>query len=228
MTDSPAALRPKRLDERVAPGWANQCTNLLRGGGIVVGVALIYLGFLTGGFFLALTGVLGVIAIVGGWWLGGLMQREAWYESSNARARSYAVALGFPIALIVFAQVVGPLLTPTPTTAFCIGGPTERGAQISGPIAVDPRVKSMEFAMEVHSVSGGAVRWFVQDPTGQSRWSGREESAGRFESGALAGTGGQWTFNVISEADALDYTLNWQSLDPAATSADVADCYPPV
>jgi hypothetical protein len=91
----------------VAPAWANLCTNMLRGGGFVVGIALIYLGFLTGGFFLLLTGVLGAISIVGGWWLGGLIQRESWYEAKNAQAKSYALALGFPIALIVFAQIAG-------------------------------------------------------------------------------------------------------------------------
>lgn len=215
MSGTSAAPRPKRLDERVAPGWADLCTNLLRGGGLLVGGGLIYLGFVTGGFFLALTGVLGAIAIIGGWLLGSLIQRESWYESNNARFKTYAVALGFPIALILFAQVAGPLLTPAPATAACFSGTPAKGGELHTDLGVDPRVRSMTFTVVVNQLSGGAVRWFVIDPTGTTQWSGREGASGTFESGPLPATGGTWKLNLISEADQLDYRFEWKSLDPA-------------
>jgi hypothetical protein len=71
----------------------------------------------------------------------------------------------------------------------------------------------------VTAISGGAVRWFVQDPTMQSRWSGREEALGTFTSGSLPAVGGHWTLNVISEADLLSYNLEWRTIDPAPDSA---------
>ena len=209
--------RPKRLDERVAPGWANLSTNFLRGGGILVGLLLLWLGFVTGGFFLLLTGVLAAIAIVGGWLLGSLIQRESWYDRPNARMLSLGVVVLFPVALLVFAQVAGPLLTPPPTTAACFKGTPARGGELHTQLGIDPRIKTMVFNIQVTDITGGAVRWFVQDPTMQSRWSGREEAPGTFTSGALPATGGQWTLNVISEADNLTYNLEWLSIDPAPT-----------
>lgn len=192
---------------------------MLRGGGILVGAFLIYLGVLTGGFFLALTGVLGAIAISGGWLLGGLVQRESWYLSSNAQVKSYGLALGFPIALVLFAQVAGPLLTPTPTTVACFAGTPARGGELHADLAVDPRIKSMEFTVVVNQVSGGALRWFINDPIGDARWGGREDAAGTYTSGPLPARGGVWRVNLISEADQLDYRIEWQSLDPPAGGA---------
>jgi hypothetical protein len=194
-------------------------TNLLRGGGVVVGLLLIWFGFLTGGFFLLLTGVLAAVAIVGGWLLGGLVQRESWYTSGNAQWKSVALVIGFPVALLVFAQVAGPFLTPPPLKTACFSGSPIRGGELHTQLGVDPRVKSMLLNFQVTDISGGAVRWFVQDPTGQSRWSGREEAAGTFTSGSLPAVGGQWTLNVISEADQLTYNLEWRSLDPAPDDA---------
>ena len=221
------AHRPRRLDERVAPGWANLCTNLLRGGGVLVGVLLLWLGFLTGGFFLLLTGVLAIFALVGGWLLGGLIQRESWYRSANAQAKSYALAIGFPIALLVFAQVFGPLFTPPPTKIACYSGSPQRGGELHAQLGVDPRVKSMRFTFQIVDIRGGAVRWFVQDPTAQSRWSGREESPGTISSGPLSASGGQWTINVISEADQLTYNMEWRSLDPAPEDPEASCLTPP-
>ena len=56
---------------------------------------LIWLGYITGGFFLLLTGTLGVIALVGGWLLGGLVVRESWYERPNAKQMTLALVVLF-------------------------------------------------------------------------------------------------------------------------------------
>jgi hypothetical protein len=224
---SAPAPRPKRLDQRVAPGWADLCTNLLRGGGVLGGLLLLWLGFLTGGFFLLLTGALALIALVGGWLLGGLIQRESWYGRPNSKVTSLALVLLFPVALVAFAQVVGPLLTPPPVKSACFAGSPSRDGELHTELAVDPRIKTMVFNFQVTEISDGAVRWFVQDPTGQSRWSGREESPGTFSSAELQSVGGQWTLNVISEADQLSYNLEWRSLDPAAEDNDSSCLTPP-
>jgi hypothetical protein len=209
--------RPKRLDELVAPGWASLSANLLRGGGVLVGLLLLWLGFLTGGFFLLLTGVLATIALVGGWLLGGLVTREAWYERPNARLLSLTLVVAFPVALVLFAQVAGPALTPPPTTSACINNVLAQGQQDVRPLAVDPRLTSMQFTLHVTNISGGAVRWFVQDPTGQSRWSGRQQQPGDFASDPIPAVGGRWTVNVVSEADTVQFGLDWRAESPSAT-----------
>jgi len=198
----------------------------LRGGGIVVGALVLWLGLLTGGFFLLLTGVVAAIAIVGGWLLGGLIQRESWYGSSNAPLKSAALVIGFPVALLVFAQVGGPLLMPPPTETACFSGTPARGGELHTQLGVDPRIKSMVFNFQVTSISGGAARVWVEDPSGQSRWSGREEAPGTFSSGGLPAVGGQWTLNVISEADQLTYNFEWRSIDPAPAAA-LSTCLAP-
>jgi hypothetical protein len=227
MNQTPPPQPPrKRLDQMVAPGWANLCSNLLRGGGTLVGLLLLWLGFLTGGFFIALTGVLAAISIVGGWLLGGLVVRESWYESPNAQLKSWALVIGLPVVLLAFAQVAGPMLTPPPATAACYSGTPPRGGELHTQLAIDPRVHSMRFTLKVSQISGGAVRWFILDPSGNSVWSGRKSDAGNYVSDELPGAGGQWTINVISEADTLNYELDWVSLDPAGDAGSTAGCHP--
>jgi hypothetical protein len=209
------APRQKRLDEMVAPGWASLCQNLLRGGGVVTALLLLWIGVVTGGFFLLLTGVLAAIALVGGWLLGELMVRESWYEHRNTRVPSLILVVAFPVVLVLFAQLAGPALTPPPSMLGCFAGTPSRGGELHTQLAVDPRIKSMQFTLQLSDVGGGALRWFVQDPTGQSRWSGREEQPGTYTSDPIGGFGGKWTVNVISEADRATYELDWRSLDPA-------------
>lgn len=216
MTDS--APRQKRLDERVAPGWANTSANLLRGGGIAVGLLLLWMGFLTGGFFLLLTGVLGLIALAGGWLLGGLVVQERWYERPAARRLTLAMLIGLPIALVVFAQLAGPLLTPAPATSHCFAGELARGQALDEKLAIDPRLRTMVFRLQIPALEDGAARWFVTDPFGQSRWSGRAEAAGHTEqSRVLESAGGEWSIHVISEAERVEYRLEWAG----STAADL-------
>lgn len=207
----------------VAPGWASASANALRGVGIVLGLLLLWLGVLTGGFFLLLTGALALISGVGGWLLGSLVTRATWYDRSNGRPLTFSLVVAFPVALFVFAQVAGPLLTPPPQTTACVSGTLARYEQRGAQLAVDPRIKSMEFRVRVVTVDGGAVRYFAQDPRGQSEWSGREETAGLFESGPIEATSGQWTINIVSEASRVDYQFEWRSLDPLP-SPGTADC----
>lgn len=214
MNPTPPPERPrKRLDQRVAPGWANLCSNLLRGGGTVVGALLVWLGFLTGGFFIVLTGVLGVTAIGGGWLLGSLVQRESWYESGNAQLKSWALVIGFPIVLLVFAQVAGPMLMPPPSNGGNLGGgELGQGEQVFR-LAVDPRIEQVQFSLWFQA-NDGPMRWYVEDPSGNSKWSGRSNETGtdrqRFSSDRIASTGGQWLFHVINEGGYAEYSADWQ------------------
>lgn len=224
MSDEPAPRR-RRLDESVAPGWANLSSNLLRGGGLVVGLFLLWLGFVTGGFFLLLTGLLAGIAIVGGWLLGGLVLRESWRERPNAQLLSYGLVVVLPVALIAIAQLAGPLLTPPPQTSACFRGTLARGQQQVEPLAVDPRIESMVFSLVIDDVSGGALRYFVVDPNGGSAWSGRREFAGAYESERIESRSGQWMVNLISDADQAQYVLEWDaSTGGDASTAPAAPC----
>ncbi len=131
------------------------------------------------------------------------------------RATAVVVVIGSLVTVGVILALSAP-----PNKLACFSGSPSRGGELHTQLAVDPRIKSMVFNFQVWDVGGGAVRWFVQDPSGKSRWSGREESPGTFTSGSLTATGGQWTINVISEADLLNYYLEWRSLDPAPFDPD--------
>ena len=222
---SEAAPRRKRLDERVAPGWANLASTLLRGGGLVIGLFLLWVGYVTGGFFLLLTGTLAAIALIGGWLLGGLVLRESWYERPNARNVTFALVVLFPLALVLLAQVAGPLLTPPPVTAGCISGTLAAGEERHERLAVDPRLGTIGFALRVDTLEGAALRFFIQDPAGQSRFSGRAEQPGTMTSAPIAVQGGPWTVNLVSEADRADYALAWYAATgDAPLPAPPADC----
>lgn len=217
----PIEPRRRRLDEMAPPGWAGLSSNLLRGGGLLVGAFVLWLGFLTGGFFLILTGVLAAIAVIGGWLLGGLVMHESWIARPNARPLSFALVVAFPVALMLFAQVAGPLLTPPAATSACLSGTLARDGERHDPIAADPRIETMRFRLQVNAIAGGALRYFVQDPTGQSAWSGRAETTGWYESEPIAAVGGQWTVNLISEADEVSYRLDWFAATAGAAGSSL-------
>lgn len=128
------------------------------------------------------------------------------------------------VALLVGTVVVVALgafaLNSSPTLVACFSGQPSRGGELHTDLVVDPRIKTMSFSMVVNQISRGAVRWLVVDPIGQSRWSGREESLGIFESGTITAITGRWTINVVSDADALTYGVIWKSLDPAIAPHD--------
>jgi hypothetical protein len=110
-------------------------------------------------------------------------------------------------------------LTAPPNTVACFAGTPARGGELHTDLAIDPRIRSMEFTVVLNQVSSGAVRWFIIDPTGAERWGSREQAAGTYTSGPLPGSGGTWKVNLISEADQLEYRIEWRSLDPAAGGA---------
>lgn len=210
---------PKRLDERVEPGWAGFAENLLRYGGIVVGLFVLWLGFLSGGFLLLLTGVLAGVSIVGGWLLGSFVARESWYSRPNAQPLTVLIVVAFPIALIAFAQIVGPLLTPPPTTSATFAGSLADGQESVEILAIDPRIEEMHFAITITSLDNGAVRWYVEDPTGRSAWSGRTDTPGTHDSYFSGGIyGGQWTIHVVSEANQAGYEFDWTGWTSIQTS----------
>jgi hypothetical protein len=212
VTDNTAEAPRKRLDQMVAPGWANVASNLLRGIGIVVGLILLWLGVITGGFFMVLCGVLALVAIVGGWLLGSMVQRASWYERPNAQPLSIALVVLFPLILIGVAQLAGPLLTPAAPTGGTLGSGQIGHEEKVFQLALDPRVTQLQFTV-TFSANDGPVRWFVQDPTGQSRWGDRTDTTGAatqtFTSDQLAGAGGQWNFHVINEGATANYTVTW-------------------
>jgi hypothetical protein len=111
-----------------------------------------------------------------------------------------------------------------PTTVACFSGTPARGGALETRVAVDQRIKSMVFNVKMTDISGGSVRWFVEDPSGQTRWSGSEATPGTFTSGPMTGSGGEWTLNLVSEADTLSYRFEWVSVDPAATDTG-SSCY---
>ncbi len=226
MKENTEPQRPTRLDERVTPGWASLTANVLRGGGIAVGLLVLWLGVLTGGFFLLLTAVLAAIAIVGGWLLGSFVLSEKWRARPTARLLSFVLVVAFPVLLVVIAQVAGPLLTPAPQTTACLTGSLARGEQRSEPLAVDPRITSMQFRLQVTSVAGGSLRYFVEDPSGGSAWSGRQEVAGLNESAEIASIGGRWTINIFGEADRAEYQLEWIGQAPGVDPTP-AQCIEP-
>ncbi|MEP7360246.1 MAG: hypothetical protein ABI744_01575 [Chloroflexota bacterium] len=214
MTDSTPSEAPrKRLDQMVAPGWARTISNVSRGVGIVVGVVLLWLGVITGGFFLVLCGVLALVAIVGGWLLGSVVQRETWYERANAQPMSWALVVLFPLMLVVVAQLAGPLLTPAAGTSGTLGSGQVGHEEKVFPLALDPRVQQVQFTISFDG-NDGPMRWFVQDPTGQSLWGDRSDTTGaanqRFTSNNLRGAGGQWTFHIINEGTKASYSVTWQ------------------
>jgi hypothetical protein len=67
---------------------------------------------------------------------------------------------------------------PPPNLATCFTGTLARGEERHEPLAVDPRVNSMMFSLQITDISGGELRWFIQDPAAESQWSGRREVPG--------------------------------------------------
>lgn len=184
---------------------------MLRGGGVAAALLLLILGFFTGGFFLLLTGVLAAVALIGGWLLAALVQRESWYERPNARILSLLIAIALPIGLIAFGQVAGPLLTPEPEGSHCFSGSLARGEQLEEALAVDPRIERMWFSFEVAELRGGAIRWWITDPFGQVQSGGRAETAGYSETDEVVPAGGRWLMIAQSEADHAQFSIAWTS-----------------
>ncbi|MDP8903967.1 MAG: hypothetical protein M3N29_01395 [Chloroflexota bacterium] len=203
------ASKPRRLDESVEPSWVGRVALALRGGGIAVALLLLFLGFVTGGFFLLLTGTVAVVAVVGGFLLARFVERESWYRRPNAPVLSTALAIGLPLALITFAQIAGGVLTPPPVTSQCFAGQLGRGQERQFPLPVDPRIATMEGRVTVPTLVGGAFRWWFTDPVGHIAWGGRAEEQGFSETRQLEPSGGQWTVNVVGEADQAEYRIEW-------------------
>jgi hypothetical protein len=222
----PQVPKRKRLDELTGPGWVGRVGTALRGGGVLVALLLLVLGFVTGGFFLLLTGALAAVAVGGGWLLASLVARESWYERPNSRGLSIVIAIAFPVALVAFAQVVGPLLTPAPQRSHCFSGYLSRGEQRDEPLAVDPRITRMGFRLEVPTLRDGALRWWVTDPVGQIQWGGRADVQGFTEAEEVTPAGGRWMMTVLSEAEAAEFRLEWHGAEADATLDPSPACLP--
>jgi hypothetical protein len=211
--------RRKRLDERAGPGWVHTAATLLRGTALFTGIVLIALGFVSGGFFLMLTAVLAAVAVVAGFVLAGIVQRESWYERPNARPISLLLVAALPVGLIVFAQLAAPALTPAPVTAACFAGEIGRDEETTRELSIDPRLGSMEFRLSVPELRDGALRWWVTDPIGQIRWGGRVEDAPYEERATLTAAqmgpiGGRWTVTVRGETSRARYSIEWYAALP--------------
>jgi hypothetical protein len=201
--------RARRLDERRQPGWSSASEALLRFGGLAVAALLLWLGFITGGFFMLLTGVLAAISAVGGWLLGNLVRTESWYERPNARPLTFAIVIGFPILLIAISQIAGPLLTPPPTTSAQREGTLQAEVERVESLSVDPRIQTMQLTINITGMGGNAVRWFLSNPSGQSMWSGRTDAVGVQQSETIDANGGEWQLHLTSEGGPARYVLDW-------------------
>jgi hypothetical protein len=227
-SDVPGSQPPrhKRLDELAGPSWVGRVATVLRGGGVLAALLLVALGLVTGGFFLLLTGVLATVAVGGGWLLARFISRESWWERPNARAMSIGIALAFPVALVVIAQLGGPLLTPAPQLSQCFSGQLARGEQRDEPLAVDPRIVRMEFRLDVPALRDGALRWWITDPFGEIQWGGRTEAEGFSATEAVSPAGGRWMMTVLSEAETAEFRLEWHGADADAPLDPSPACLP--
>ena len=221
MSGTKVTHRP-RLDELVIPGWASLSSNIFRYGGIALAVLLELLGLLSGGFFLVLTSVLSAVAAIGGWSLSVLVSRQSWYLRPNAKPLTAVALVALPVAFVAFAQIVGPLLTPPPTLNQQLSGQLSPGQEQLHTIAVDPRLTGMSLSISVTPTDGSSVRWFFQDPSGQSQWSGRTDQLGNTASQTFAPAPGQWTLHVIDDTGTAGYTATWQGW--TSTGASAAPC----
>lgn len=199
----------RRLDEMSGPGWVDTTSTLMRGAGIAVAVLLVALGIFTGGFFLALTFALAAVAVAGGFGLSYLVRRESWYRRPNARTHSLLLLAALPLALVAFAQLVGPALTPPPLTANCFRGEVGPDEQEDMQLAVDPRISSMQFRLDVPVLDNGAVRWWASDPAGDIQWGGRAEEPGFSDVAQPAAASGLWTLSVRGETSRAQYEIEW-------------------
>jgi hypothetical protein len=223
--------RPRRLDERVEPGWASLSEALLKYGGLAVGAVLLWLGIVTGGFFIVLAVALAGIAAIGGWLLGSYVGREGWYTRRNARSLTAIIVIASPILLIVGAQLLAPVLTPAPGTVACFGATIEGARERTEAISVDPRIETMELRLTVSPLAGGAAHWFLRDPSGVSRWSGRTDEPAEVVAQPgqpLDASGGAWEFHFVSEGGGARYALVWRGYTAGEKRVDLGaiDCQP--
>ncbi|CAN5205083.1 hypothetical protein BH24CHL7_BH24CHL7_05690 [soil metagenome] len=222
MTEDPQPRQ--RLDEMSGPGWVDTTSTLLRGAGIAVAVLLVALGFFTGGFFLALTLGLAAVAVIGGFALSYLARRESWYRRPNARTYSLVLLVAFPLAIVAFAQLVGPALTPPPVTANCFQGEVGPDGKDDVQLAIDPRISSMQFRIRVPVLEDGALRWWASDPAGETQWGGRAEEPGFSDVAQPATAGGLWTLSVRGETSRAQYAIEWRGATADQPLASASPC----